>query len=62
MSIVRQNSGTKAPAAFPGWPAAEGTAVGGTSSGTWPSAPQIPCATCQENGFLEKDCLLIKWT
>lgn len=29
MSIVRQNSGTKTPAVFPGWPAAEGTAVEG---------------------------------
>lgn len=39
MSIVRQNSGTKTPAAFPGWPATEGTAMGGTGSRTWPSAP-----------------------
>lgn len=40
MSIVRQNSGAQTPAAFSGWPAAEGTAAGGgTGSGTQPSAP-----------------------
>lgn len=39
MSIFRQNSGTKTPAAFPGWPEAEGADVGCGGGHTRPSAP-----------------------
>lgn len=58
MSIVRQNSGTQTPAASRGCPAPEGTATAGTG----PLPPQTLPAPCQENGSLEKDSLLIKWT